>query len=58
MKKLSNHHMLQITGGIDQCFWAGLASSTGIPGIIVGIGIAGGPSAYWNCVTASAPVDK
>jgi hypothetical protein len=55
MKKMSNQNMLQITGGEDNnCMAAGFVSVFGIGGITAGIIIAGGPSAYWNCITAPA----
>jgi hypothetical protein len=60
MKKMSNQNMLQITGGEENnnCMAAGFVSVFGIAGITAGVIIAGGPSAYWSCITAAAPKEK
>ena len=48
---MNESRMLQITGGAyDRCWWAGLTSVILNP--LVGIAIAGGPKAYWDCIWA------
>lgn len=50
MKKINENRLLIVSGGtIDRCYWAGLTS---IINPAIGIAVAGGPVAYWNCIWA------
>jgi hypothetical protein len=49
MKQMNESKMLHITGGLDRCWWAGV---TTVVNPVIGIAVAGGPSAYWNCIWA------
>lgn len=50
MKKLTEAQLQVVKGGtIDRCYLAGLTS---VINPLIGVAVAGGPTAYWNCIWA------